>query len=247
MPGKAVIGLTAGLEDTEKVTVAFLVAVGTAEAGRPTLMFLTKEAVRLALGGVAVGVACDGCPQLPDLMKRYDAAGGREPQHRGRSRTLERDLSRRSNRAREEQLTVFALGGVQGALTSVRASRVAFERGGARRLSSRWMYQTNSIPNAIGVHPKRKKAGGNAELRANSASPIVAAIEMRSGTSVLIVGDSPASRWAATMSVVVASTERNGKTTPTQPTVTAASDRHARTCPPARCSCRFTSNHHQRP
>jgi predicted peroxiredoxin len=77
MPGKAVISLTTGLEDTEKVTVAFLVAVGAAEAGRPTLMFLTKEAVRLALDGVAVGVACDGCPPLPDLMKRYEAAGGR--------------------------------------------------------------------------------------------------------------------------------------------------------------------------
>src|SRR3989454_12310153 len=74
---KAVISLTTGLEDTEKVTVAFLVAVGAAEAGRPTLMFLTKEAVRLALEGVAVGVACEGCPPLPDLMKRYQAAGGR--------------------------------------------------------------------------------------------------------------------------------------------------------------------------
>jgi len=74
---KAVISLTTGLEDSEKVTVAFLVAVGAAEAGRPTLMFLTKEAVRLALDGVAVGVACDGCPPLPDLMKRYEAAGGR--------------------------------------------------------------------------------------------------------------------------------------------------------------------------
>jgi predicted peroxiredoxin len=73
---KAVISLTTGLEDPEKVTVAFLVAVGAAEAGRPTLMFLTKEAVRLALDGVAVGVACDGCPPLPDLMKRYEAAGG---------------------------------------------------------------------------------------------------------------------------------------------------------------------------
>ena len=76
MAGKAVISLTTGLEDTEKVTVAFLVAVGAAETGRPTLMFLTKEAVRLALDGVAVGVACDGCPTLPDLMKRYEAAGG---------------------------------------------------------------------------------------------------------------------------------------------------------------------------
>ena len=76
MPAKAVISLTTGLEDSEKVTIAFLVAVGAAEAGRPTLMFLTKEAVRLAVDGTAVGVACDGCPPIPDLMKRYEAAGG---------------------------------------------------------------------------------------------------------------------------------------------------------------------------
>jgi len=74
--GKAVISLTTGLEDPEKVTVALLVAVGAAESGRPTLVFLTKEAVRLALGGVAAGTACAGCPPLPDLMARYVAAGG---------------------------------------------------------------------------------------------------------------------------------------------------------------------------
>src|SRR5438874_13562089 len=77
MAGKAVISLTTGLEDPEKVTVAFLVAVGAAETGRQTVMFLAKEAVRLALGGTAVGVACDGCPPLADLLKRYEAAGGR--------------------------------------------------------------------------------------------------------------------------------------------------------------------------
>jgi len=77
MANKAVISLTTGLEDTEKVTVAYLVAVGAAESGRPTLMFLTKEAVRLALDGTAVGVGCDGCPPLADLAKRYEAAGGR--------------------------------------------------------------------------------------------------------------------------------------------------------------------------
>jgi predicted peroxiredoxin len=74
--GKAVISLATGLEDTEKVTVALLVAVGAAECGRPTLTFLTKEAVRLAVDGVARGVGCDGCPSVPDLMKRYAAAGG---------------------------------------------------------------------------------------------------------------------------------------------------------------------------
>ena len=77
MPGKSVVSLTTGLEDPEKVTVAFLVAVGAAESGRPTLMFLTKEAVRLAVPGVSVGVACEGCPPLPDLVRRYTEAGGR--------------------------------------------------------------------------------------------------------------------------------------------------------------------------
>jgi predicted peroxiredoxin len=77
MAGKAVISLSTGLEDAEKVAVAFLVAVGAAESGRPTLMFQTKEAVRLALNGVATGVACDGCPALPDLLARYEKAGGR--------------------------------------------------------------------------------------------------------------------------------------------------------------------------
>lgn len=76
-PGPAAVSLTTGLEDPEKVTVAMLVAVGAAEAGRETLMFLTKEAVRLVLSGYGVGVACDGCPPLPSLIDRYAAAGGR--------------------------------------------------------------------------------------------------------------------------------------------------------------------------
>src|SRR5690625_1245486 len=74
---KAAVSLSTGLEDPEQVTVAFLVAVGAAEEGRDTCMFLTKEAVRLAQPGVAVGVACDGCPPLPELLARYEKAGGR--------------------------------------------------------------------------------------------------------------------------------------------------------------------------
>jgi len=77
MAGKAVISLSTGLEDPKKVTVAFPVAVGAAESGRPTLMFQAKEAVRPALDGVAAGVACTGCPPLPDLLARYDKPGGR--------------------------------------------------------------------------------------------------------------------------------------------------------------------------
>jgi predicted peroxiredoxin len=76
MKGKAVISLATGLEDPEKVTVAFLVAVGAAEQGRPTLLFLTKEAARLAIDGVAVGTACQGCPPLANLARRFADAGG---------------------------------------------------------------------------------------------------------------------------------------------------------------------------
>lgn len=77
MRNKAAISLTTGLEDPEKVTVAMLVAVGAAEQGRETLVFLTKEAVRLVLPGHAIGVSCEGCPALQDLFKRFEVAGGR--------------------------------------------------------------------------------------------------------------------------------------------------------------------------
>jgi predicted peroxiredoxin len=77
MSNKAVVSLATGLEDAERVTVALLVAVGAAEGRRPTMMFLTKEAVRLAIPDFAQAVACDGCPPLPELMARYEKAGGR--------------------------------------------------------------------------------------------------------------------------------------------------------------------------
>src|SRR5690606_5311695 len=77
MTGKAAISLRTGLEDPETVTVALLVAAGAAEAGRATTIFVAKEAVRLATEGIAVGTACEGCPPLADLVKRYTAAGGR--------------------------------------------------------------------------------------------------------------------------------------------------------------------------
>ncbi|AIY00431.1 hypothetical protein ART_0832 [Arthrobacter sp. PAMC 25486] len=72
---KAMISLASGLEDPERVTVAFLVAVGAAEQCREKLMFLTKEAVRIALTGFANVAACDGCPPLTGLLDRYEAAG----------------------------------------------------------------------------------------------------------------------------------------------------------------------------
>ena len=75
--GKAVVNLATGLEDAERVTVAFLVAAAAAAAGKQVTMFLTKEAVRLALPGGAEGVACDGCPPLATLATQFEEAGGR--------------------------------------------------------------------------------------------------------------------------------------------------------------------------
>jgi predicted peroxiredoxin len=73
---KVVINLATGLEDAERVTVAFLVGGAAAAQGRSVAMFLTKDAVRLGLAGVAEGVACDGCPPLERLFAQYAEAGG---------------------------------------------------------------------------------------------------------------------------------------------------------------------------
>ncbi len=76
MSTKVVINLATGLEDAERVTVAFLVGGAAAAKGKQVAMFLTKEAVRLGLPGHADAVACDGCPPLARLFAQYAEAGG---------------------------------------------------------------------------------------------------------------------------------------------------------------------------
>jgi predicted peroxiredoxin len=71
-----VVNLATGLEDAERVTVAFLVAGAAAEKGKRVTMFLTKEAVRLALPGFADAVACETCPPLARLFQQYADNGG---------------------------------------------------------------------------------------------------------------------------------------------------------------------------
>lgn len=73
---KVVVNLATGLEDPERVTVAFLVAGAALDKGKQVAMFLTKEAVRLATPGVAVGVACEGCPPLPKIFEQFAEKGG---------------------------------------------------------------------------------------------------------------------------------------------------------------------------
>jgi predicted peroxiredoxin len=74
--GRVVVNLSTGLEDPERVMIAFLVGGAAAEQGKQVVMFLTKEAVRLALPGIADSVACEGCPPLSRLFEQYAQNGG---------------------------------------------------------------------------------------------------------------------------------------------------------------------------
>jgi len=75
--GKVVVNLATGLEDPERVTVGFLVGGAAAKQGKDVVMFLTKDAVRLAIGGTTEGIACDGCPPLERLFADYASDGGK--------------------------------------------------------------------------------------------------------------------------------------------------------------------------
>lgn len=76
MSGKAVINLTTGHEDADKVTVAFLTATAGLAAGKEVVMFLTKEAVRLALPGYADAIESAGAPPVARLFGQFAEGGG---------------------------------------------------------------------------------------------------------------------------------------------------------------------------
>ena len=73
---KVVINLATGLEDAERVMIAFLVGGAAVEQGKRVTMFLTKDAIRLAIPGTAQGVACEGCPPIERLFEQYATGGG---------------------------------------------------------------------------------------------------------------------------------------------------------------------------
>ena len=49
MAGKVLVNLATGMEDPERVTVAFLVATAALDQGKTVVIWTTKDAVRLAL------------------------------------------------------------------------------------------------------------------------------------------------------------------------------------------------------
>ena len=74
--GKAVINLTTGHEDADKVTVAFLMGTAGLTAGKQVVMFLTKEAVRLATPGYADAIESAGAPPVAGLFAQFAEGGG---------------------------------------------------------------------------------------------------------------------------------------------------------------------------
>jgi predicted peroxiredoxin len=73
---RAVINLTTGHEDADLVTVAFLVGTAGLAAGKDVVMFLTKEAVRLAIPGYADAIETAGAPPVAKLFAQFAEGGG---------------------------------------------------------------------------------------------------------------------------------------------------------------------------
>ena len=77
MKEKVLVNLATGLEDAERVVIAFLVATAALAQGKEVVIWTTKDAVRLGLPGEATGVACKGCPPLERLFQQFAEGGGK--------------------------------------------------------------------------------------------------------------------------------------------------------------------------
>ena len=73
---QVLINLTTGMEDAERVLVAFLVATAAQGQGKKVVVWTTRDAVRLGLPGVMTGVPCKECPALDTLLSQFLDAGG---------------------------------------------------------------------------------------------------------------------------------------------------------------------------
>jgi predicted peroxiredoxin len=74
--GKFCVSLTCSKDNTDKATVAFVVANAAAASNQQTLVFLSIEGVRLAQKGFADGIHEEGFAPLKDLMDNFVKAGG---------------------------------------------------------------------------------------------------------------------------------------------------------------------------
>src|SRR4029078_2006178 len=68
--------LATGLEDAERVTVAFLVATAAVARGKKVVICVSREAWPIVLPGRAGGGVCEGSPPLSKLSAQYAEGGG---------------------------------------------------------------------------------------------------------------------------------------------------------------------------
>jgi predicted peroxiredoxin len=76
MADKVLVNLATGMEDAERVLVAFLVATAAVSQGKQVVVWTTKEAVRLGIPDVMAGEPCEGCPPLERLLAQFLEGGG---------------------------------------------------------------------------------------------------------------------------------------------------------------------------
>jgi predicted peroxiredoxin len=77
MPGKFCVSLTCGKENSDKATVAFVIANAAVASDKETLVFLSTEAVRLSQQGYADDIHEEGFAPLKELMANFAGAGGK--------------------------------------------------------------------------------------------------------------------------------------------------------------------------
>jgi predicted peroxiredoxin len=77
MPGKFCVSLTCAKDNSDKATVAFVVANAAAASEKETLIFLSTEGVRLASPGYVDGIHEEGFAPLKELMANFVSAGGK--------------------------------------------------------------------------------------------------------------------------------------------------------------------------
>jgi predicted peroxiredoxin len=76
MANKFCVSLSCAKDNTDKATVAFVVANAAVGSGKETLVFLSVEAVRLSQKGYADDIREEGFAPLKELMENFAKAGG---------------------------------------------------------------------------------------------------------------------------------------------------------------------------
>jgi predicted peroxiredoxin len=77
MAGRFCVSLTRAKDDSDRATVAFVVANAAVASEKETLVFLSIEGVRLSQQGYADGIHEAGFKPLKELMDDYVKAGGK--------------------------------------------------------------------------------------------------------------------------------------------------------------------------